>query len=149
MQNIIKLTMICLIISTPLFASSQTNMHNTDIGIYKTDKSIYRQGAHAYTDPGGLPREKLTCEVLVKRSFGFGALVVPSYCNEAIRACIIEDLMKNKSSLPFKSYISKVPADALSEAKRQVDYNLSACQIVVDAFHAGYKDIASLSSFKN
>ncbi len=146
MQIIIKLTMAFLSISSPLFAENTPKMYKADRGIYKTDTSIYKQGAHSYTDPGGLPREKLTCEVLVKRSFSFGSLVVPSYCNDAVRACIIEDLMKNKSSLPFKSYIPDIPAEALVEAKRQVDYNVSACQLIVDAYHAGYRDIKALSS---
>lgn len=147
MQKIIKFSIVCLSISSPLFGESSPQIYQTDRGLYKTDTSLYKQGSHSYTNPGGLPREKLTCEVLVKRSFSFGTLVVPSYCNDAIRACIIEDLMKNKSTLPFKSFIPTIPADALEEAKKQVEYNLSACQLVVDAYHAGYRNINVLTSF--
>lgn len=147
MQKIIKFSIVFLSISSPFFGESSPQIYQTDRGLYKTDTSLYKQGSHSYTNPGGLPREKLTCEILVKRSFSFGTLVVPSYCNDAIRACIIEDLMKNKSTLPFKSFIPKIPADALKEAKKQVDYNLSACQLVVDAYHAGYSNINGLTSF--
>ena len=147
MKNIMMFSIACLSISSHLFAESSPQIYLMDRGIYKTDTSIYKRGSHSYTDPGGLPREKLTCEVLVTRSFSFGALVVPSYCNDAIRACIIEDLMKNKSSLPFKSAVPNIPANALEEAKKQVDYNVSACQLIVDAHHGGYRDINSLLSF--